>query len=142
MPETTPEFGTPNPKSDAVPRAAAYVVLKDGEGSVLIVRAKHGLFLPGGGSEPGESPESTVVRECLEEIGCEIEVGSHLGAAIQHFTASDGIRYRGTFNFFLASVLQEGAGSAEHDALWLQAADLSGRLFHESHEWAVRRAFG
>lgn len=30
---------------------------------------------PGGKLEPGESPEAALERECLEELGCRVEVG-------------------------------------------------------------------
>lgn len=36
-------------------------------------------FLPGGNVEPGESIESTLIREWLEELGWNVEAGSFLG---------------------------------------------------------------
>jgi 8-oxo-dGTP diphosphatase len=35
--------------------------------------------LPGGGVEKGESLEEAVKRECLEEIGCNVEVDKEIG---------------------------------------------------------------
>ena len=35
---------------------------------------KHYFSIPGGGIEPGETPEQTVVREVLEETGCQVQV--------------------------------------------------------------------
>lgn len=38
-----------------------------------------GWELPGGTPEAGESPQSTVIREVLEETGVEVEIVSHVG---------------------------------------------------------------
>lgn len=61
---------------------AAAVIVR--EGRVLLTRRTDGQHLagmwefPGGKLEPGESPEETLVRECREECGIEIEVGEIL----------------------------------------------------------------
>jgi 8-oxo-dGTP diphosphatase len=63
--------------------------LIESEGRVLLARRplhKHlgGKWeFPGGKVEPGEAPETALVRECREELGCEIEVGGAL-PAIEH----------------------------------------------------------
>ena len=139
MPALTPEFGTPDPRSAAIPRSAAYAVVRGSRDHFLIVRAKRGLFLPGGGSWPGESPEVTVCREVLEEIGADIVLDRHLGRAIQHF-AANGVHYRMTAEFFAGTVPRVLDTVGEHEALWIQAKELEGCLYHECHEWAVRRA--
>ena len=49
--------------------------LFDDEGRVLLVRHTYGRLnweLPGGGAEPGESPNETAIREILEETGLEV----------------------------------------------------------------------
>lgn len=55
--------------------SAKAVILREGE--VLLTRNedKEGAFylFPGGGQERGEELKDTVVRECLEEIGQEVE---------------------------------------------------------------------
>ncbi len=139
MPNEIPEFGTVNPDIEVVPRLAAYALVRDSGGRFLVVRAAPGLFLPGGGAETGESVESTVVREVLEEAAIEIVIDRHVGRAIQHFVAEQA-QYRMTADFFTASVTSESPEPGEHPVLWLHAGELSGQLYHECHEWAVRRA--
>jgi 8-oxo-dGTP diphosphatase len=54
------------------------VVLRDGEGRILVVR-KRGTskyMLPGGKIEAGESPAQAAVRELHEEVGAELEPDS------------------------------------------------------------------
>lgn len=65
-------------------RVGAYAVITDEEGRMLLPHWREaglgsGWTLPGGGMEPGEHPETTAVREVLEETGFEAELGDLLG---------------------------------------------------------------
>jgi 8-oxo-dGTP diphosphatase len=62
---------------------------------------KYGL-LPGGGIEERETPEEAFIRECKEEIGCDVEIISKIGTAIQ-LRAKDGRRF--VIDFFSARVV-------------------------------------
>src|SRR5215203_5156994 len=57
--------------------------LFDGEGRILLVRHTYGRLnweLPGGGSDPGESPDETAVREIREETSLDVEIDRLAGA--------------------------------------------------------------
>jgi 8-oxo-dGTP diphosphatase len=62
-------------------RLAAYALIADGAGRVLLTREpdRRGeagpWLLPGGGVEHGEHPEQAVVREVMEEAGLRVRVG-------------------------------------------------------------------
>ena len=62
-------------------RLAAYALVVDSAGRVLLVRQPNGRgnvgrwLLPGGGVEFGEHPEQAVIREAREETGLRIRVG-------------------------------------------------------------------
>ncbi len=64
--------------SEAPDFVVSAVVIRDGQGRVLVVR-KRGTsryMLPGGKIESGESPEQAAVRELHEEVGAELDLGS------------------------------------------------------------------
>ena len=72
------DFPTPNMFRE---RRAARALVFDGDKKVALLdaTAKGYHKLPGGGIEEGESVESALRREVLEEIGCEIENIRELG---------------------------------------------------------------
>lgn len=91
----------------------------------------YGLF-PGGGIEDGETPEEAFVRECKEEIGCNIEILSHLGIATQH-RARDSRKY--DIYFFVAKVTGEKgfptttqADELACEVRWLSLDDMKSQL--------------
>lgn len=62
-------------------RLAAYALIVDGQGRVLLTRQPDGRgrlgpwILPGGGVEHGEHPEQTMIREVHEETGQRVLAG-------------------------------------------------------------------
>ncbi len=58
-------------------RTRSGVVLLDRDRVCLIQRVRNGrtyYLFPGGGVEPGETPEQAAAREALEELGVEVEL--------------------------------------------------------------------
>lgn len=94
-------------------------------------------FLPGGGSEPGESPIETITREVAEELACEIVVDREIGKAVQYFySADDQVYYRMQATFFAGRFSTEPDGEFS----WLSETSVMDALFHECHRWAVAEA--
>lgn len=63
-------------------RVGAYAIVHDERGVLLAhwqEGANGGWTLPGGGMEPGEHPEATVVREVREETGYAVRVDEVVG---------------------------------------------------------------
>ena len=94
-------------------RLRAAVVLIDQEAIALIERVRKGrtyYLFPGGGVEPGETPQVAAVRECREELGLDVQVGELL-ATVQFGSASLQL-------YFAATVMGGtwGAGSGEEYA--------------------------
>ena len=85
-------------------RPTAKGVVIDSDGNIaLLSNGEHSLF-PGGGVEQGESFEEAFIRECNEEIGCDVEILSSLGKALQ-FRAKNKTKY--DVCFFVGKVVGE-----------------------------------
>ena len=97
------ENPTPAPKEYST-RPTAKGIIIDNEGNIAVLsNGEHSLF-PGGGVDPGETFEQAMVRECMEEIGCNVEVISSLGAALQYRAQTAKIY---EVQFFVANVIGE-----------------------------------
>jgi 8-oxo-dGTP diphosphatase len=119
-------------------RPAAYAVIPGADGRIAVVRGNNGAWwLPGGGTEPGEAPEETVVREVLEELGRAIRLVGKIGEAVQYFYApDDGCWYEMTAVFFRAEFEGEPLGRGEDELCWLDVGRAVEGFFHACHAWA------
>jgi len=130
-------FGTPDPGALVTVRPAAYAVVRDGAGRVAVVEEDSGLFLPGGGREPGETAEQNVRREVREEVGCGLRVVRRLANAVQFCPAHDRDGWYATEATFFAGAFEGTPGSGACALSWLTPDEARERLHHESHAWAV-----
>lgn len=81
---------------------------------------------PGGKIEPGETPQSSLIREIREELGCTIEVGE-LVADAEHEYPALVVRL---MTYFARIVEGEPVASEHEKLIWLPIGELS------SLEWA------
>lgn len=67
-------------------REATRAVVVDNEGMIaLLYVSKNDYYkLPGGGIESGEDKIEALKRECLEEIGCDIDVMNEVGSIVEY----------------------------------------------------------
>ena len=92
-----PQFGRPVPGRDHKPRPGAYGVVFDTEGRLLVVEEFARLYLPGGGLDPGETPEQALHREFAEETGYTAAIESLIGEA-REFVADETPGVSAAFN--------------------------------------------
>jgi len=64
--------------------ARAVVVDRNGKVALLHVSKRNYYKLPGGGLEGTESKFEGLKRECLEEIGCDIEILGEIGSIVEY----------------------------------------------------------
>lgn len=137
-----PAFGARLPGQAYVARPGAYAVIADQAGRILLVRVDGRSFLPGGGAEPGESPEATVRREVLEECGLTVDELEWLGVVDQYLYAADERTHvHKRCAVFVATLKSTASEPAEagHEVVWLTPDEAECRLAHESQAWAVQR---
>ena len=137
-----PVFGEPVPGYDYRPRPGAYAAIFDGQGRVAVVRTRKGHFLPGGGTEPGETPEETLRREVAEEIGHGVTDLERLGEAAEWVLSTiedEPVRKQGVY--FTASLgpLLPVETESDHTLFWLTPEEAIARLSHRSQAWVIDR---
>lgn len=64
--------------------ARAVVIDNDGLVALLHVSKENYYKLPGGGLDESEDKNAALRRECLEEIGCDVEVIRELGTVLEY----------------------------------------------------------
>jgi 8-oxo-dGTP diphosphatase len=143
--EHVPAFGSPPAEGGAVIRPSAYGLVTDGTAGIAIVRTPLGLFLPGGGMEPGESPLETVVREVWEECGLEAQVGRWVVRAIDFvYSPSERTHFekQSTFVDARCSSRRVTGQEPDHELEWVTPESAIADLAHPSHRWAVAQWLG
>ena len=135
-------FGQPLHGVEYAERRAAYVVILSSDGHVAMVNDSDRWFLPGGGSEPGETPEETARREVREELARGVCLTRSLGHAIQHYYSSDDDRhYRMEAEFFRGELMDDVVdGTSEHELAWMHVDEARRACFHACHVWAITQA--
>ena len=134
--ERAPVFGTKLPGLDYHPRPGAYALVFDAAGRVAIVHEEDDWYLPGGGLEPGETPEQALVREIREECACGIDIDAPFGDAIEYLVNRAGRPLEIRARYFHARFV----GSPT--ATWLTPADACARVRRQSDAWAITSCRG
>ena len=132
-------FNDPNaPKATSVVPSTTAVVQDEERRIVLVRRKDNDLWaLPGGGMEPGESIEDTVVREVLEETGLVVEVTGLIGVYTNPnhvMEYSDG-EVRQQFSLCYTTVLKGGElrfDDESTDIAWVAAEQIQSLPMHPS----------
>lgn len=97
---------------------AAAIIIRDGQ--VFVTQRGYGEWkgwweFPGGKIEPGEAPETALVREIREELEADVRVGDLLETVEWDYPA-----FHLTMHCFLCTLLSESIRLNEHEAsAWL-----------------------
>lgn len=135
-------FGEPLPGRTHLRRPSAYALVKNEHAEFAIVRTRRGLFLPGGGIEPGETAAEAVARETREECGLLVRPKRELGRAVQLVHSRGGeLTFEKMSEFWWAELVKERVADPEpgNELVWLLAVEARGRMFHESQAWALEK---
>jgi 8-oxo-dGTP diphosphatase len=135
----TPVFGTRREGQVYIRRPSAYALVRNLAGDWAVVRTPHGCFLPGGGMEPEETPQQTVIREAREECGFILKPSATTARAIQFsYSIQERKYFEKTCEFMDAELVNTVAPTEQdHELLWLTLDQALDVLFHESHRCRV-----
>ena len=137
-----PAFGSPPENGQATVRPSAYAVVADDADRIATVHTPQGVFLPGGGIEPGEDARDAVLREVLEECGLDVQLGSWSVRAIDFvysFTELQHFEKRAVFLDARPTGRRVTPTETDHELVWMTVAEAVARLTHPSHRWAVEQ---
>jgi 8-oxo-dGTP diphosphatase len=140
--DSVPQFGQRHDGVVYNDRPSAYGLIPNGQDRLLVCRMPCFIMLPGGGIDPGETPEQAMRREVTEETGLVVTSARLLCRANQFVRGRDEDAYFNKLGyFFLAAVEDRGHRPIEldHEMLWLTVADAGHLLTQEFNRWAVTR---
>jgi ribosomal protein S18 acetylase RimI-like enzyme/8-oxo-dGTP pyrophosphatase MutT (NUDIX family) len=131
-------FGEPAAGQPYVVRPSAFVIVSDGSGAIALVRTGEGVFLPGGGVEPGESAEAAARRETREECAFDVVIGGEIGrAAYLVHSRQESTCFEKRSLFFYGARGEPCPSAPEHEVLWVASSDALERITRPAHRWAL-----
>jgi 8-oxo-dGTP pyrophosphatase MutT (NUDIX family) len=144
----------------AFEKHASRAIILNQDGKMALVRMyiqdKINCYItPGGGIEPGETPEMAVKRESLEELGLECEILHEIGMIIDYFY--DIRRKTVSYYYVLRALSEQATNWTDQEQELIQAiewftideavhlletfpADPRGATFHRRDLLAIREA--
>ncbi len=125
-------------KQPYLDRYGAYLIAIEHD-KLAVVKTPKGYFLPGGGMENGESDIQCIQRECMEEIGCDVQVQNFVCSAekfVQHPTLG---YFHPIQRFYCGTVgkKQQLSKEIDHCFEWLDCEKAQKTLFVDMQKWAV-----
>lgn len=137
-------FGTKIDEQDYHIRIGVYIlILNQAKDQLLLVSPPNGAYLlPGGEIEGNETNEETLHREVMEELGCEIEIGTYLGEAEDFYYSTFRKKYYHNPGYFYVakSWHKKCAPLEDFNGLeWMDIPTAIEKLKHGSHKWAVEQ---
>lgn len=122
----------------------------DREGSYLIaikdnllasVKTSKGYFLLGGGIEKDESHIDCIKRECIEEIGYEVNIENYICSA-EIYSIHERIGYFHPIQYYyygeILNKIKEPI-EPDHKFEWITLDNIEDKMYVESQAWAVRQ---
>jgi len=123
-------------------RIGAYGVIQNNDGMLAIVKTDHNnYFLPGGGVEKNETPEECVKRECMEELGFDVEVKEKIGLlSCAFFSSKSGGNIKSTGHFFICKLNKTCAPTEDGNTLvWLSPTDAVKMLYTDNQKKIIEK---
>lgn len=99
-------------------REAARAIVSDSEGKIALMHVtnRNCYKLPGGGIDKGETKEEALKRECLEEIGCNVEIIGEVGE-VQEYRGGEFKMKQMSYCYLTKLVGDKGENNLEADEI-------------------------
>lgn len=133
-----PLLNTPDPSRHYQPRPGAYAIIINGADELLTLETDTGVFLPGGGQDPGETLVDTLIREVREELGVAV-------APLHYLLAADDCRFSPVYqqhfhiqaHYFYAAVASDAVFVTEPNmrAVWRPLPTACHDLTRSNDRW-------
>ena len=99
-------------------------------------------FLLGGGMEKGETPQQTIMRECIEEAGAKVIVGRKIGTAADYlFAKKEQAYFHKVVEYFEARIeaFVRVELEPDHKLVWSTLEEARPYIRQKSQGWAVEQ---
>lgn len=98
-------------------RKAVRAIVIDSDNNLGILHiTNHSYYeLPGGGVEEGETLEEACIRECKEEVGCNVEIVSEIGRTLEYRKEKE--RINESFCYVVKVVGEKGTPELQDDEI-------------------------
>ena len=136
-------FGHVIEDAEYIERPGAYGVVINEQDQVVVAFCNGDYFLPGGGIEGNESHQECILRECMEELALQVEVGEFIYKGdLYHTSGKSGKHYHsiGYFYFTEMVTILDQPSEEDHVLVWMDTAEAVAKLTLESQAWAVSEA--
>lgn len=136
-------FGVPEPGRCYHDRVGAYLIAMRA-GLIALIQTPRGYFLPGGGIEPGESPEACIRRELMEEAGYDVKITGPVGTA-DSYERHPVLGWFHPVQYYYMGELMRRVGvpvEPDHKLVWMPVQEAEGTLVPQCQRWAVSRVTG
>lgn len=133
-------FGAPRPGEEYRTRPSAYGIAFDGKGKAAAIYCRRkGVFLLGGGIDPGESEEECIRREALEETGFAVTVGEKVCIGEEYTSDLKGHPFHPVGHVYLIELGEQVCQPVETDHIltWLPIEEFRRTTFLRYQAWAM-----